>query len=180
MCATKGIKARYVPRTFEVSASDIPQAGYISRPSETIYVKENNLKKAEIQRLNSIDIVLAIKGSVGKVGIVPEKLEGKWIANQSFQIIRLRKDSAICDPRVLYMYLKSYVAQDLLRYRSYGATIPMVQKRDVVKFPVIVPSPEQQQETIEFFEEEVRLMAKIKILEAKIRKLNEAYWEPEY
>ncbi|MDF1527390.1 MAG: N-6 DNA methylase [bacterium] len=162
---------------FEVSASDIPTEGWIGDLQEIVTVEVVNLTKAEKQKLKPGDVLLATKGTVGKVGIVPETYEGDWLANQSFQIIRLKKDSPINNPRVLYMYLKSEVAQDLLEVKSYGTTIPMVQKRDVVSFPVIVPSNEQQKEIVRSFEEQVRLKGKIEKLQEEIANENERHWD---
>jgi type I restriction enzyme M protein len=158
---------------FEISGSDIPNAGWINQPKQTVMVKEDNLPKAEMQRIQGGDVLLAVKGAIGKVGIVPMNFEGDWLANQSYEILRLKEGSPIKDPCVLYMYLKSELAEMLLQYLSYGTSIATIQKRDLIKLRVIIPNDEQQEEIISYFEKEVRLKSRIEKLNNCIEKLNE-------
>ncbi len=74
----------------EVSVSDIGEDGYIHRPQKSFTVSETSFDKLRHQILQPNDILLATKGLWAKVGLAPPNIEGVWLANQSFQILRLR------------------------------------------------------------------------------------------
>ena len=72
------------------------------------------------------------------------------------------------------------MAQVLLNKRIYGASVPMIQKKDLEALPIPAPSKEEQKEIIESFEEEVRLKSEIGELEERIKELNKGYWSLGY
>lgn len=128
----------------EVSVSDIGADGYIRVPQKTVLVNAKSLNRLGQQALKPNDILLAVKGSVGKVGLVPPDFDGVWFANQSFQVLRLRPNPHVADPVVLFRYLSSPAGQTLIESLSGGATVRMIQTRDVRALQVIVPSLEEQ------------------------------------
>jgi len=150
----------------EVSVSDIGDDGYIRVPQKSVAVSEKALAKVKNQILQPDDILLASKGSVGKVGIVPHSIEGLWLANQSFQVLRIRPNKHITDPVVLFRYLASPAAQALIHARTGGSGVRMIQTRDVKALPVIVPNAKEQAAIVNehgrimaLYEEIVRLQA---------------------
>lgn len=151
---------------FEVSVSDIGPDGYVRAPQKIVQINAKSLNKLGHQALKPHDILLAVKGSVGKVGLVPPDLDGVWFANQSFQILRLRPNPHITDPVVLFRYLSSPAGQALIESRSGGATVRMIQTRDVRALQVIVP-PQKEQAAI------VAEHNKIVSLHEKIARLRE-------
>jgi len=129
---------------YEVALSDIAEDGYIRQPKKTIQLSEKGFDKTRPLILRPHDIILAVKGSIGKVGLVPPDLNDTWIANQSFQIIRIKPDLDINNPTVLFRYLCSPAGQKLLQSRVSGTTVPLMQTRDVRGLPIPVLSLEEQ------------------------------------
>jgi type I restriction enzyme M protein len=124
-------------------------------------------------------LVLVIKGSVKKLGIAPSTVPppgpGGWIVGQSAIILRTTHKSAI-DPRALAMQLRSPFGQELLQSIISGATIPMIQLRELMRLAVLVPSPETSQRAIEALETEAKLQEEIVELKAKQDRLAAQLW----
>jgi type I restriction enzyme M protein len=129
---------------YEVALSDIAEDGYIRQPKKTIQLSEKGFDKTRPLILRPHDIILAVKDSIGKVGLVPPDLNDTWIANQSFQIIRIKPDLDINNPTVLFRYLCSPAGQKLLQSRVSGTTVPLMQTRDVRDLPIPALSLEEQ------------------------------------
>ncbi|PZX12825.1 hypothetical protein LX81_03532 [Palleronia aestuarii] len=102
-------------RVTEVTPSDISDYGEILGTSRKISVREGIFVRLEEQKLRVNDIVLALKGPVGRVGHIPMRAASEerhdWWASQSLVIIRAKRRTAAeagrpsCDPRLLFMYL---------------------------------------------------------------------------
>ena len=140
---------------FEIGASNLPEFSYITNPGRRVTLDAK--ARAADQFLRANDIVLIIKGSVGKIGIVspdPEAPEaGAWIAGQSAMVLRLR-DNARIDPRALFVQLRSPLGQELLNGIVSGATIQLIQLKELKRFQVIVPGPELERQAIDALEGE--------------------------
>jgi len=128
----------------EVGTSDIPSAGFVTTGRE-LYVERAALIKGHEQFLRPGDIVLTIRGSTGKVGIVPDLVPnpgvGGWVAGASATILRTRPGLHV-DGKALFLLLRSSLGQELLKSITSGATIPMITLRDLAKLelPVLPPS----------------------------------------
>src|SRR6202035_3571025 len=55
----------------EIGVSELPPRGYIDTPGRTVSITRETAEKNAEQFLRPLDIVLIIKGSVGKIGIIP-------------------------------------------------------------------------------------------------------------
>lgn len=79
-------------------------------------------------------MVLVIKGSVGKVGIMPADVppagEGGWVASQSAIVLRNRRSDPVA-AHALAVQLRSVVGQELLKMITSGASIPLIQVREL-------------------------------------------------
>jgi len=147
---------------FEIGASDLPEFSYVTRPGRRVVIDPK--ARADAQVLCPNDIVLVVKGSVGKVGIVfgddePEE-SCAWIAGQSAIVLRVREASRI-DPRALFMQLRSPLGQQLLKGIVSGASIPLIQLKELRKLPVILPDAATQQRAIDALEAEAVLARQI-------------------
>lgn len=162
---------------YEVGVSDLPPFGHIQQPAKMVWIDPSVARKSSQQLLKSGDIVLIIKGSVGKLGIVGEinVPEGElgWIAGQSSIVLRSRK----IEPRYLAMYLRSEIGQALMGRLVSDATISLLRLTDLMKLPVPVPSKEQQARVIEDFEQELRLQAQIESLRRQQSELASRHWQ---
>jgi len=161
----------------EVMVNDLPDTGYITDTKRTVLVSEKNRARAAQQQLVANDILISIKGTIGKIGLLPESItdDKQWLAGQSLQIVRCKENCELISPIVLYMYLKSPIAQSLLESRASGV-ISMVQVRDIKSLPVPIPSIEEQHQIIETFNEKLRLKNKITGLEAELEILSKRHW----
>ena len=135
----------------EVGASDLNDIGDISTPTKEAYISESERAKNQTGFLQPNDIIFILKGSAGKLGIVPEDVpttgDGCWMVNRSAIVIRTTSDKV--DPKVLYAYLKSDIGQTQIARLIKGATIPNISLKELKQIPVIVPSLEEQEQAIE-------------------------------
>jgi len=119
---------------YEVGVADLPPHGYIESASREVAVDPATAKRNAHQFLKPFDVVLVIKGSVGKVGIVPENVppagEGGWIAGQSAIVLRNRRNDP-AEAHALAVQLRSPVGRELLKKITSGASIPIVQVREL-------------------------------------------------
>ena len=143
----------------EVGASDIPRTGY-TRPSREVMVAHASGQGAE-HFLREGDIVVTIRGSVGKVGVIPSDVAkpgpGGWTAGSSLAVLRTKPD-AFVDPAVLVLLLRSPLGQELLSGISSGVAIPMITLRELLRLEVPVPLPNASRRAEEILghEEELR------------------------
>jgi len=134
----------------EVGASELNDIGDITTPTKEAYISESERVKNQTGFLQPNDIIFILKGSAGKLGIVPEDVpmtgDKCWMVNRSAIVIRTTSDKV--DPKVLYAYLKSDIGQTLISSLIKGATIPNISLKELKQIPVIVPSLEEQEQAI--------------------------------
>jgi hypothetical protein len=129
----------------EVGVGDIDDAGIVRTPTTSVPASFDLLQRAKRARLEPGDVLIVIKGSVGKVGLVREIPEGPaWLASQSFAILRLRRRGPIIDPAVLFRFLSSAMGQVTVQSLKVGSAISGLQMADLRRLPVLVPSTEAQ------------------------------------
>lgn len=163
----------------EIGVPDIPDFGYIERASRLTKIPFASPKKEEQHFLRYLDIVLVIKGSVGKVGIVsnsvPPAGPGGWIAGQSSIILRAHP-SSIIDPRVLAVQLRAPLGQALLNGIVSGASIPLIQLRELTRMQLIVPSQAECSKAVDTLEQEATLQIEINRLLQEQAKISSGLW----
>lgn len=134
----------------EVGASELNDIGDVSTPTKEANISESERVKNQTGFLQPNDIIFILKGSAGKLGIVPEDVpttgDRCWMVNRSAIVIRTISDKV--DPKVLYAYLKSDIGQTQISGLIKGATIPNISLKELKQIPVIVPSLEEQEQAI--------------------------------
>lgn len=163
---------------FEVGVEDFPNYGYISTYTRTLILSHDEFTdKIKNSFLRPHDIVITIKGKVGKVGIIPPKFpiaqENAWVISQSCLILRAK--SAI-DPRVLLVYLRSDIGQTLLASIVSGSAVPLIQLNQLKELDVIVPIKEEGQSIIETFEHEIDIQAQVEEMNRNLEILKRTHW----
>lgn len=164
----------------EVGAADLPSAGYIRRPEREIKVEISSRRsgRADEAFLRPGDLVLIVKGSTGKIGIVPKSVPppgpGGWIAGQSAVVLRARNPSV--DLRGLGLWLRSHFGQKLLESIKSGATIPMISIATLRKLKVIAMIPAWTEIAIDVLEEEDNLQHQIDVLRDQQASIAEDLW----
>jgi type I restriction enzyme M protein len=153
---------------FEVGAADLPPYGYIARPGRMVKIDGGVAEKNRRQFLRAFDIVLIVKGSVGKVGIVPEVVQvpgaGGWVAGQSAIVLRAN-NTVNFDSRALALQLRSPLGQQLLSSIVSGATIPLIQLRELLNLPIPVPPMAESCRAAEVLDKEMKIQMEIEHLQ---------------
>lgn len=161
-----------------VMTGDIPECGFLTTTERVIRVKEQKAK-AETYRLHPYDILLGVKGSIGKVAIIGDIGEGYWLANQSFQVISMSSFNEKEDAIYLYMYLKSAVGQQLLASITAGAAVPQIPTSALKDLVVPFKERKLKERAIKHFYEEIEIYNEIEVLKDKISNINKHFFGQE-
>lgn len=167
-------------RAWEVGAADLPEFAYIAPPTKEVGIDLATIQRNKHLFLQPLDIVMIIKGSVGKVGIVPMEIpppgEGGWIAGQSAVILRVTNHD-IMDPKSLAVYLRSPFGRKLLDGITVkGATIPLIQQRELQRLPVVIPPRKDAAEIGNILDEQASIQQEIEELRSRQVKLAKQFW----
>lgn len=161
----------------EIGAADLSQFGYIAPKGKTISVDENLAKRYEDCFLRPLDIVLIVKGSVGKIGIVPADVPGPgnggWVAGQSAIVLRVHPEYCA---QSLFVQLRSPMGQELLAGIVSGATIKLIQLRELMKLEVVQSTPNQDAKSREIIDSEERLEKQIQKIRLEQESLSKDVW----
>ena len=169
---TEGIPA------FEVGLSDFPNYGYLPTPKRQILLSPKVINSKEKKSfLCPGDIIIVVKGSAGKLAIVPDNVpppgSDAWVVNQSSLIMRPHYS---INPLVLFMYLCSDVGQTLLKGIISGATVPLIQLQQLKNLDIIVPKLAEEASIINTFEKQVQIQAQINNLQKELQDLSKTHW----
>ena len=166
---------------FEVGAADIPSKGYIPRPERPISIQLSPRRSGDPMDvfLRPYDVVLIVKGSAGKVGVVPRNVpppgNGGWIAGQS--AIVLRSKSVKHDLRGLALWLRSPMGQTILDSIGSGAGVQMLSIKELRRLGVITGLDVWTETAVAVLEREEELQHQIEILQDEQASIAEDLWE---
>lgn len=159
----------------EIGMADIPVYGYIRSAGREVMVEERMWNRF----LRPNDIVLTVKGSIGRVGIVGEDVPppgpGGWVANQSTLILRAGGNYSM-NPKALYILLRSELGQALLESITAQATIPIIQLAELMRLEVPVPAPAEQERVAYVLEQEAELQRQVETLREQQSHLAADLW----
>jgi hypothetical protein len=132
------------------------------------------LAKVRQHLLEPGDVLLSIKGSLGKVAVVQD-LEHDTVPGQAFCVVRLRPNAPIT-PTALVQYLRSAVGQTLLNKAGQGAVVSFMPMGEVKGLPIVIPhhSELKRAETLE--EESVALNRELGELSRRLQRLSREGW----
>ena len=130
----------------EAAPADIGEDGLLAQPNKETKVDRGGLRKALNQQVEPGDVVVSVKGTIGRVGLVPAEAPGWdtdafWTAGQSMMILRPKK---AISSEVLYEYLSSDMMQKHLNSIAGGAAIQTINMKDLKSLPIPVPSDDEQ------------------------------------
>lgn len=163
----------------ESAPGDIGDDGFLAEPPKMVTVNRGTLRKARNQQLEPGDVILSVKGTIGRVGIVPDTVPGRhedefWSAGQSMMILRSRRDQIL--PEVLYEYLSSDLMQEHLRNLASGAVIQSFNMQDLKSLAVPVPSKDEQNRIANDFRDRLNLHAEIQRIHGQITEHRASSW----
>jgi hypothetical protein len=164
----------------EAAPADIAEDGHICDPSRTISVDRIQYRKAVNQVLRPGDVLIAFKGNVGRVAIVPDNVpvEGSstiWTAGQSLMILRLKGRHKL-SPRVLCEYLSDEVVQEHLKSLAGGSAIQTIAMKDLKSLAIPLPDKETQAKVETAVAERQALFRQIEQLKAQIAEERRSSW----
>lgn len=114
-------------------------------------IKRTSKAIAQQYRRSSVkagDLLISIRGHVGRLAFVPEQLEG---ANLTQDTARLAVNRLICHPEYLFMYLESASVQDKISSYIKGASVKGVNLGDLEEFPILLPDQLLQHQAVKAF-----------------------------
>lgn len=164
---------------FEIGPADFPEYGYARSPGREIKLSESSISKSRKQFLRPLDIAIAIKGSVGKVAILPPEMpesgDGGWVVGQSCLVLRV-DDRGMIDPRVIFSFLKSELGQAQLKQIVSGASVALIQLRELEKIRIPLPDVEMQGEVVSAFGKIVEIEQIVANSRNEQRRLSNSIW----
>lgn len=155
---------------YEISVSDINSYGIVETPKKEVSLLPSNKALRNIVRKG--DIILAIKGSTGKVGLV-EETQDNWLAGQSFVIIRLK--NSMWTPEFLFRQLNSKRVRAQLEMLSTGGVVKLLKISDVKAIKLIPPTAQTLIKVEKAKERRNEIISKIKELQAELESLDEIF-----
>jgi type I restriction enzyme M protein len=163
----------------EVALSDIPEYGYIQKASRENPIDTRSKKNLNLNTLQPGDIIVTTKGTVGKVGMLPEnsaRLDEKpWAVGQSAVALRVHSDAPI-DSKTLFMLLRSPLGQEILKQHITGATMPLISTSQLRRVRLPIPSAHEQKQALAALEQEEALQREIEQLRQRQMQAAEQLW----
>jgi type I restriction enzyme S subunit len=104
--------------------------------SKLRFISQATSKRFSKTILASGDLVMSVRGTVGKIGRVPKTLEG---ANMTANLIRIAPDRKVIEPDFLWFAMRSPVASQALTGMSSSTTIATVKASDLRNIPIVCP-----------------------------------------
>ena len=127
---------------------------------DAFHISQERYDESPEIMLQKGDILICKDGAgIGKVGMIGE-LPDKTTINSSLLLIRRNKEEIIT--KYLYFSLLSPGFQSIINSRLMGATTPHLYQRDIVDFPVFVPSLPEQQRIVSVLDEAFASIAQAK------------------
>jgi len=126
----------------EVGIPDLNRWNPIDKPpSKMVFLKAPAKGSSQVGRG---DVVISIKGSIGKVGLMGDAAEGRTtVPAQSCLVIRVAPEAMI-SPEVLVMYLRSPHGQAQLAGLQVGAAVQHISPSTLMD-SLMVPIPPQEE-----------------------------------
>lgn len=158
----------------EVTPGDIDDSGQLRQGSKRIRLPEAALAKGRQQLLEPGDVLLSIKGGLGKVAVVQD-FEHPTVPGQAFCVVRLRANAPLT-PAALVQYLRSAVGQTLLDKAGQGTAVAFVPMGEVKSLPVVIPHPSELKQAEVLEEESVALSREVEELRRRLQRLSRHGW----
>ncbi len=153
---------------YEVTAGDINPAGLVEQPERAIHLSKDN--PALKSQLRQNDLIFAIKGSVGKVGLI-SGTPCNWVVNQSFVILRLKnKDWPV---EFVFRQLKSNAMKNYIQSKTTGSVIPSLTMAELRELPLIAPTPHLVEKQKFRHERQIKLVKQIRELQKELADFND-------
>ena len=143
----------------ELNLNDVPESGIITSVPKEVEV-ELGLKQAKRNLLIDGDVVISVKGAVGKVGFYKEG-QKKVMAGQCFAIIR-SKDPDLYSQELIFALLRNDDMQDYIKTKITGDKLKVLQLSELKAIPLPVATESMKAKacriTQELYESQIKLI----------------------
>ena len=164
---------------FEVLMSDFRPDGTVEFGSKERYLDAATASKARKRELRAGDILLGVKGTIGKVALVAETPDENLLAGQSTVILRLQDLDRIPDPVYLLRYLCLPAVRAFLRSMAGGSAIRFIRAKDLANLQVPILSSKQQSQIKETHNQIVDAIEESQHWSDQARRLNDEAFDLE-
>jgi type I restriction enzyme S subunit len=133
----------YVPNGVpEIRGEMILAGGHVSDDKRAIrFISEGTSCRFPKTVVEAGDLVMSVRGTVGKLGLVPSSLAG---ANITANLIRIAPDRTMIDPIFLWHAMQARGVQDALAKASSTTTIATIKAPDLKALKIVRPPLDEQ------------------------------------
>jgi type I restriction enzyme S subunit len=115
-------------------------------PSKYRYISYETSKRFTRTILKEGDFVMSVRGTMGKIAVLPKTLEG---ANMTANLIKISLNPSICDSGFYKQYFLSNSFQEVLNSLSPQTTIQTIQAPNLKSIKLSLPPLHEQQKIAE-------------------------------
>jgi len=165
----------------EIAPSDL-EGGIVGSPRRQLAFEEDQADAIAKITVQPGDVLVSIKGNVGRVGLVglgaslAEIMNDPWVVSQSLAIIRLKPGGLISSPEVLNAILTAPWVQEKLESMSGGATVRTLPISALRSLSIPIPTREEADRAEQNLAEVDGLRAKVTDLVRNIEETRSAVW----
>lgn len=134
--------------------------------SEPVYLSKEKYEESPEIMVSKGDIILAQRGSLGKVVLI-EKEIGEATINPSMVLIKNIKINS----RYLYYFLCSEYIQKVIFKETSQTSIPMISQEQIGKFKIIIPTIKEQEKIASILSEVDKKIEEYENKKQKLEKL---------
>ena len=120
------------------------------------------------------DLVISIKGTLGKVGIITKDLENT-IPGTSLCILRPHT-SSIVPGFYIFQYLRSSIGQTMITSSSQGVAIPFLSIKDLKNLSIPIPTAEERKYATKIMKRSIDLFETIKNMQMELNSFVNDGW----
>lgn len=165
----------------EIAPSDL-EGGIVGTPRRQLAFEGDQASAISKITVQPGDVLVSIKGNVGRVGLVgsgaslAEIMNDPWVVSQSLAIIRLKPGGPISSPEVLNAILTAPWVQEKLESMSGGATVRTLPISALRSLSIPIPTREEADRAEQNLAEVADLRAKVADLVRNIDETRSAVW----
>jgi len=109
------------------------------------YINEEKYELLKSCSVKPFDVLISLVGTIGKVMVLPEKIE-PGIINP--RLIKISLDMNVYDPRFFKMYFESAFVKSMYRLDAHGATMDILNLSIIKNLPFALCSIDEQKEVV--------------------------------
>ena len=162
------------PTLGEAMISDIDKIGELRKIERKTAVSDDFLTRAKNTFIKKGDLLISIKGTVGKIGIVRKDLKDT-IPGPSLCVLRIRP-SAVIEPESIFLYLRSEIGQRIITNSSQGATIPFLSIKELKNLDIPLPNQNEEIKTTKISKKLRELNQSIEKMQLDLDKYTREGW----